>query len=95
MASKLYVGNLAYTTDEASLRELFEQIGEIADVIIIREYFNGQPGRSKGYGFVTMVNEADATEAVQKYNGVPFEGRNITVSEAKAKEASQPCSPIP
>jgi len=80
MNKKLYVGGLSYSTTEQGLRELFSRCGDVDSVNVITDR---DTGRSKGFGFVEMANEADAESAIQEYNGLEFEGRRLTVSEAK------------
>ncbi|MFW7379900.1 MAG: RNA recognition motif domain-containing protein [Oligoflexus sp.] len=80
MNKKLYVGGLSYSTTEQGLRELFSRVGDVDSVNVITDR---DTGRSKGFGFVEMANEADAESAIQEYNGLEFEGRRLTVSEAK------------
>lgn len=79
----LYVGNLPYTTGEAELRQLFEPHGRVerASVVIDRE-----TGRSRGFGFVEMANDAEAAAAIEKLNGFAFGGRPMVVNEAKPRE---------
>jgi RNA recognition motif-containing protein len=82
MSSKnLYVGNLPFTTTEQELQQLFSQYGTVtkAQVIMDRE-----TGRSRGFGFVEMSSGAD--EAVQAMNGAEYQGRRLTVNEAKPRE---------
>ncbi len=82
MASKnLYVGNLPFTTTEQELTDLFSQYGTVtkSQVIMDRE-----TGRSRGFGFVEMSSGAD--EAVQAMNGTEYQGRRLTVNEAKPRE---------
>lgn len=80
MGKKLYVGNLPFSANDASLEQIFLQIGAVdsAKVIIDRD-----SGRSKGFGFVEMSTDTDAVSAIAKFNGVDYEGRPMTVSEAK------------
>lgn len=80
MAKKLYVGGLSYDTSDNSLETLFSQVGAVdsARVIIDRD-----SGRSKGFGFVEMSNDSDASRAINELNGTNFEGRTITVNEAR------------
>lgn len=80
MSRKLYVGNLPYTTTEPQLIEIFEQIGQVQSVRIITD---SGSGRSKGIGFIEMASEADVPKAIDRFNGAEFEGRALTVSEAK------------
>lgn len=79
MNKKLFVGGLNFKTDEDGLRGIFESVGEVEEVKII---FDRETGRSKGFGFVTFVDPADAEEAVKKYDGQEVDGRRVKVSEA-------------
>jgi len=79
MLAKLYVGNLNFDTKEEDLKQLFGKYGEIKTADIIRD---GYSGRSKGFGFVEMVNASDAEKALEQ-NGQEFMGRTLRVSEAK------------
>lgn len=83
MGSKLYVGNLSYSTNSSSLEQLFSQHGTVqsAEVIADRE-----TGRSKGFGFVQMGSDTEAAAAIAALNGVEHEGRALSVSEAKPRE---------
>lgn len=80
MAKKLYVGNLSFSVTEGSLRDLFSQIGtvETANLITDRD-----TGRSKGFGFVEMASDEEAQKAISELNGKEFEGRQLTVNEAR------------
>ncbi|HHX41433.1 MAG TPA: RNA-binding protein [Armatimonadetes bacterium] len=82
MAKRIYVGGLSYGTTSEELRDYFEQIGPVvsADVITDRE-----TGRSRGFGFVEMENDADADAAVEQLNGTELDGRTLTVSEARER----------
>jgi RNA recognition motif-containing protein len=66
MESKLYVGNLSFSTDETTLRDLFAQAGAIKSVALIKDR---DTGRSKGFGFVEMETGADALKAIKQING--------------------------
>ncbi|NPE26575.1 hypothetical protein HNV12_01060 [Methanococcoides sp. SA1] len=77
---KLYVGNLAWAIDEAKLKEIFSAFGDITEAVLIKDKFSG---RSKGFGFVTFANEADAQKAIADMHEKDVEGRPLTVSEAK------------
>jgi len=79
---KLYVGNLSFAADEAQIRELFAPIGEVSSVNLIRDRATGQ---SRGFGFVEMSDEEGRT-ACQKLDQQQFEGRRLTVNEAKPQE---------
>ena len=83
MEKKLYVGNLSYSVTETSLQDLFSQAGEVASARIITDRASG---RSKGFGFVEMANEDAAQAAIEKFNGHDFEGRKLTVNEARPME---------
>ncbi len=83
METKLYVGNLSYNVTEADLRDLFTQAGAIKEVTLIMDRYTQ---RSKGFGFVEMVNQADAEKAIQMFNGHDLDGRNLTVSVARPRE---------
>jgi len=83
MAKKLYVGGLSYDTTENSLREYFSQAGAVESAAVITDKMTG---RSKGFGFVEMSSDAEATAAIEKFNGKEFEGRSLTVNEARPKE---------
>ena len=80
MGRKLYVGNLPYSANDATLREKFEEVGTVdsSKVIMDRE-----TGRSKGFGFIEMSSDEEAEEAISKFHGQEFNGRAMTVSEAK------------
>lgn len=85
----LFVGSLAYSTTDESLKAHFEQIGEVEDARVVKERDNNdpsRPGRSKGFGFVTFVNEDDNQKAVDELDGKDLDGRPINVSLARPKE---------
>jgi RNA recognition motif-containing protein len=83
MATKLYVGNLAYSTSSDRLRELFEAVGEVLSATIIMDR---ETGRSKGFGFVEMTNEDEAKAAIQRYDGQVIDQRTLKVNEARPRE---------
>jgi RNA recognition motif-containing protein len=83
MAKKLYVGGLPYSTTNDELKDHFAQAGEVASASIIMDRASG---RSKGFGFVEMVNDNDAETAINMFDGKEFGGRNLTVSEARPME---------
>lgn len=80
MGKKLYVGNLPFSATDQVLVDSFSQCGKVesAKVIIDRD-----SGRSKGFGFVEMSTDAEAADAIAKFNGADYEGRPLTVNEAK------------
>jgi RNA recognition motif-containing protein len=79
---KIFVGNLSYGTTDDSLRSLFEAHGAVASVSIITDR---ETGRSRGFGFVEMSNDAEADRAIAATNGKDVDGRKITVNEARPK----------
>ena len=79
MGNKVFVGNLPFSTDDAKLKELFSDYGEITEAVIIKNKFSG---RSKGFGFVTFASEESAQKAISEMNEKEIEGRKITVKEA-------------
>jgi cold-inducible RNA-binding protein len=83
VTKKLYVGNLAYTTTEQEIRDLFSQAGEIASVSVITDR---ETGKSRGFGFVEMATTEAAQEAVRRFNGYKLDNRNLTVNEARPRE---------
>jgi len=87
MATKLYVGGLPYSTQEDALKELFAQAGSVTSAVIIMDKMSG---RSKGFGFVEMSSDEEAQKAVSMLNGQEFEGRKLTVNEARPMEARPP-----
>ncbi len=83
MTSKLYVGNLAFETTEADLRETFGQFGNVTDVYLASDRYTGRP---RGFAFVTFNTEEEGKLAIEKLNHVDIGGRQITVNEAKSKD---------
>jgi len=83
MAKKLYVGGISYNTTEEGLNGYFSQAGTVSSVTVIKDKMTG---RSKGFGFVEFENDADADKAVEMFNGKEFEGRTLTVNEARPME---------
>jgi len=79
MSKKLYVGNLSFQTTEDEITGLFSQFGAVESVTIINDR---DTGRSKGFGFVVM-EPAEADKAIEQLNGSEFNGRNLTVNEAR------------
>lgn len=83
MAKTLYVGNLPYSATDESLKEHFSQAGNVASASVITDKFSG---RSRGFGFVEMATDEEATKAVETLNGKDFDGRELRVNEARPKE---------
>ncbi len=87
MGKKLYVGGLPYSTTDDALKDAFSQAGAVSSAVIIMDKMTG---RSKGFGFVEMTNDEEAAKAIEMFNGKDFEGRNLTVNEARPMEARPP-----
>src|SRR3954465_13924019 len=83
MGKKLYVGNLPYSFTEGTLNDLFAQVGSVDSCRLITDR---DSGRSKGFGFVEMSSEEEAEKAIAELNGHEFEGRALTVNEARPQE---------
>lgn len=83
MATKLFIGSLAWATSDESLKELFESAGTVVSANVIKDR---DSGRSKGFGFVEMSTDEEAKAAVDKLNGKDLDGRSIVVSEARPRE---------
>jgi len=81
---KLYVGNINFRTTEESLEHLFSNYGQVDEVAIINDR---ETGRSRGFAFVTMGNDEEAQQAIEQLNNTEFEGRNLTINEARPREA--------
>ena len=84
MGKRLYVGNIPYQTTEAQLRTLFEQDGgHVADVKVVLDRESGRP---KGFAFVELSTDEEATAAISGLHGKEFGGRPLTVSEARERQ---------
>lgn len=81
----IYVGNLDFKVKENDLKGIFEEYGTVESVKIISDKFSG---KSKGFGFVTMDNDADAQKAINDLNGATLISREIVVNEAKPKKTT-------
>ncbi|KAI1382321.1 hypothetical protein F4677DRAFT_23057 [Hypoxylon crocopeplum] len=77
--SKLFIGGLAWHTEDATLRQKFEEYGQVEEAVVVKDR---DTGRSRGFGFVRYVNEADAQRAIAAMNNVEFDGRPIRVDRA-------------
>ena len=80
---QIYVGNMSYGTTEGSLEELFGQFGEVSSIKLITDR---ETGRAKGFGFITMNDDAAANKAIEELNGKEYDGRTLRINEAKPKE---------
>ena len=79
---KLYIGNLSFRTDEQGLEALFSNYGQVDEAAIVMDRGTG---RSRGFGFVNMPNDEEAQKAIEALHGQEFEGRTLTVNEARPK----------
>ena len=84
MATKLYVGNLSFDTTENDLQDLFSEAGTVRETVLIQDKMTG---KSRGFAFVTMSTDEEAQNATQQLNGKALHGRNLTVNEARPREA--------
>ena len=78
----IYVGNLSYKVRENDLKEVMEDYGTVESVKVIKDR---DTGKSKGFAFIEMANDAEAQRAIEELNGAEYEGRTMVVKEAKPK----------
>lgn len=83
MSKRLFVGGLAWATNDQGLRTAFEQFGDLDDCKVITDR---ETGRSRGFGFVTFAEDSAADEAIATMNGAELDGRMLTVNEARERE---------
>jgi cold-inducible RNA-binding protein len=83
MSTKLYVGNLAFTTSSDELQTMFAQAGTVESVSLIEDR---ETGRSRGFGFIEMSTKEEGAAAISQFNGKEMGGRALTVNEAKPRE---------
>lgn len=83
MSTKLYVGNLAYGTDNNALEQMFSSFGQVNSAMVVTDR---DTGRSKGFGFVEFGDSQAAKAAIAEMNGKDFGGRSLTVNEARPRE---------
>jgi RNA recognition motif-containing protein len=82
MGRRLYVGNLSYNTTEITLRDVFGQVGAVADAKVVMDRESGRP---RGFGFVEMGTDQEAQDAIGQLNGRELDGRAINVNEAQER----------
>ena len=82
MGRKLYVGNLPYETGESDLQTMFEAIGPVESVQVMRDMATG---RARGFAFIEMSTDEEAQKAITQFNAYSMGGRNLTVNEARPK----------
>src|SRR5580765_147284 len=83
MGNKLYVGNLSFRVTSEDLQEYFNAAGAVQSANVV---YDRETGRSRGFGFVEMASENDATAAIAQFNGQEYDGRNMVVNEARPRE---------
>jgi len=83
MSTKLYVGNLAFQTTNQELEQLFGQAGTVQSASVVEDR---DTGRSRGFAFVEMSSQEEATSAIEQLNGKEIGGRALKVNEAKPRE---------
>ena len=84
MSKKLYVGNLSYQVTNSGLEEMFSQFGRVQSAEVVQDR---DTGRSKGFGFVEMTDDNAANDAIRDMNEKEYDGRPLTVNEARPREA--------
>lgn len=87
MSKRLFVGNLPFSLSQEGLTNLFSKYGKLGEVTVVTNKFSG---RSKGFGFVTIEDDAQAATAVSEMNGSDVEGRKLTVNEAVPFDPNKP-----
>src|SRR5438477_12467846 len=81
----IYLGNLSYSATEATIKDLFEEFGQVTTAKIVTDKFTGL---SRGFGFVEMPNDDEAQKAIAELNGKEFQGRKMVVNESKPRETT-------
>jgi cold-inducible RNA-binding protein len=84
MGKRLYVGNLAYSVTEAELRDVFAEVGNVAEVKVVLDRDTGRP---RGFAFVEMSTDSEAADAMSKLNGSELQGRTMNIKEAQERSA--------
>jgi RNA recognition motif-containing protein len=79
----IYVGNLSFDVSEENLRQVFEPLGQVSSITIIKDKYSGQ---SRGFGFVEMPDRAQAQAAIENLNGKEVSGRQLSVNEARPRD---------
>jgi cold-inducible RNA-binding protein len=87
MGTRLFVGNLSYSSTEGDVKELFQQVGSVVKCELVLDKFTS---KSRGFAFVEMSSQDEADKAVSEFNGKELGGRRLTVNEARPREARPP-----
>jgi len=90
--TRIFVGNLAYSTSERELRSAFERYGNVSSVRMVSDLQTGKP---RGFAFVAMPRWEDADEAITRLNGTTIAGRQLVVNEAQSRSNPIPKQPAP
>lgn len=90
MVARLFVGNLPYSATEQTLRELFGEVGTVREVVLPTDRETGRP---RGFGFVEMATEAEATAAIHRFEGHALDGRRLRVNRAEERAERGPRFP--
>ena len=80
---RIYVGNLPWSVGDDELKDMFSSYGDVADSVVIRDR---ETGRSRGFGFVDLSDDAGAAKAIEAMHGTELEGRDLVVNQAKERE---------
>ena len=83
IVKKIYVGNLPWSASEAELSDMFAKFGSVSSATVVSDR---ETGRSRGFGFIEMAEEADADKAIQALDGTDLGGRALRVNEAQQRE---------
>ena len=87
MSKKIYVGNLSYKVTEDDLKDLFAEFGTVTEINVITDRETGRP---RGFAFVEMDSDDEATKAIDSLNGKELQDREIVVNEARPRRDSRP-----
>lgn len=80
---RIYVGNLPWSVDNDSLRDMFSSYGDVADAVVIRDR---ETGRSRGFGFVDLSDDEAGNSAIEAMHGTEIEGRDLVVNQAQERK---------
>ncbi len=83
MTTKLYVGNLPFSSTESGIEELFSNVGKVEEVALIKDRTTG---KSRGFAFVTLSTQEEAEKGIEIFDGKDFEGRKLVVNMARPRE---------
>jgi len=87
MAKRLFVGSVSWNTTDQTLKDAFAQAGTVTKAEVVMDRMTG---RSRGFGFVEMANDDEASKAIEMWNGKELDGRRIVVNEARPREERAP-----